>query len=158
MNWNNKVQLSAGEIVDKITILDIKLIKIKDQEKSSNIMYELELLARGSFVSMLNFLSIEKQSELKRLKSNLFAVNLRLWNVEDAIREKGSHLFKDISYQASLSHYEEFIYSLSPNEMTAANSFMLLARDVYLLNKERFSLKTKINELLESPIVEEKSH
>lgn len=152
MNWNNKVQLSAGEIVDKITILDIKLIKIKDQEKSSNIMYELELLARGSFVSMLNFLSIEKQSELKRLKSNLFAVNLRLWNVEDAIREKGSHLFKDISY------YEEFIYSLSPNEMTAANSFMLLARDVYLLNGERFSLKTKINELLESPIVEEKSH
>ena len=152
MNWNNKVQLSAGEIVDKITILDIKLIKIKDQEKSSNIMYELELLSRGSFVSMLNFLSIEKQSELRGLKSNLFAVNLRLWNVEDAIREKGSHLFKDISY------YEEFIYSLSPNEMTAANSFMLLARDVYLLNGERFSLKTKINELLESPIVEEKSH
>ena len=152
MNWNNKVQLSAGEIVDKITILDIKLIKIEDQEKSSNIMYELELLSRGSFVSMLNFLSIEKQSELRGLKSNLFAVNLRLWNVEDAIREKGSHLFKDISY------YEEFIYSLSPNEMTAANSFMLLARDVYLLNGERFSLKTKINELLESPIVEEKSH
>jgi hypothetical protein len=151
MRWNNKVEVSAGEIIDKITILDIKLIKIKDEEKLKNIRYELECLSE-SFVDMLNFLSIEKQGDLKRLKSNLFAVNLRLWNVEDAIREKGNSLFGDISY------YEEFVFSLSPSQMVTANAFMLLARDVYLVNGERFSLKTKINKLLESPIVEEKSH
>lgn len=151
MSWNNKVEVSAGEIIDKITILDIKLVKIKDEEKLKNIRYELECLSE-SFVEMLNFLSVEKRGDLKRLKSNLFAVNLRLWNVEDAIREKGSYLFADLSY------YEEFIFSLTPSQMHLANAFMLLARDVYAINGERFSLKTKINELLESPIVEEKSH
>ena len=149
--WNNKVEVSAGEIIDKITILNIKLLKITDQEKIKNIRYELELLSEN-FVEMLNFLSVAKQDRLQRLKSNLFAVNLRLWNIEDAIREKGKYLLMGISY------YEEFIYSLSPSQMATANSFMLLARDVYLVNGERFSLKTKINELLESPIVEEKSH
>lgn len=149
--WNNKVEVSAGEIIDKITILNIKLLMIKDQEKIENIRYELELLSEN-FVEMLNFLSVAKQDRLQRLKSNLFAVNLRLWNIEDAIREKGSSLFNCVSY------YEEFVYSLSPSQMSTANSFMLLARDVYLVNGERFSLKTKINELLKSPIVEEKSH
>jgi hypothetical protein len=149
--WNNEIEASAGEIVDKITILNIKLIKIKDEEKVMNIQYEFERLAEN-FVTMLNHLSIEQRKQLKSLKANLFAINLRLWNVEDSIREKGSLLFKGSNL------HSEFIYSLAPSDMSTANSFMLLARDVYLINGERFSLKCKINELLKSPIVEEKSH
>lgn len=149
--WNNLIKTSAGEIVDKITILNIKLLNILDEDKIKNIQYELEALSEN-YVDMLNFLNIEQRKRFHHLKSNLFAINLRLWNVEDKIREKGAMLFTQ-----SNSH-DEFIYSLAPAEMPTANSFMLLARDLYLINGERFSLKSKINELLKSPIVEEKSH
>lgn len=150
-SWNNKVEVSAGEIIDKITILDIKLTKIKDEEKLKNIRHEIEVLSE-SFVDMLNFLSIEKQHRLKHLKTNLFAINLRLWNVEESVRNVGKALF------GPKVDYDEFIFSLSPNQFHSANRFMLLARDVYLVNAERFELKTKVNKLLCSEIVEEKSH
>ncbi len=101
---------------------------------------------------MLNYLSIEQREQLKNLKANLFAINLRLWNIKEAVRQKGSELFG-----SSVTH-DEFIYSLPQEKMWTANQFMLLARDTYLVNQERFSLKCKINELLKSPIVEEKSH
>ncbi len=149
--WNNEIEASAGEIIDKITILNIKLIKIEDEEKVKNVQYELELLAEN-FVTMLNYLSIEQREQLKNLKANLFAINLRLWNIKEAVRQKGSELFG-----SSVTH-DEFIYSLPQEKMWTANQFMLLARDTYLVNQERFSLKCKINELLKSPIVEEKSH
>lgn len=102
-SWNNKVEVSAGEIIDKITILDIKLTKIKDEEKLKNIRHEIEVLSE-SFVDMLNFLSIEKQHRLKHLKTNLFAINLRLWNVEESVRNVGKDLF------GPKVDYDEFIF------------------------------------------------
>lgn len=149
--WDNKIETSAGDIIDKITILNIKLIKINNPEKIGNIQRELEILSH-SFVAMLNFIPIEKRDTLKNLKTNLFAVNLRLWSVKDDIRRFGKGIF------GSNNVNDEFIFSLSPSQLHSANAFMLLARDFYLVNGERFSLKTKISKLLESRIVEEKSH
>lgn len=74
--------MSVGELLDKITILEIKSEKIKDQEKLKNINYELQLLTN---TWMKTGLSNEKT---EALKNDLKTVNLRLWKIEDDIRIK----------------------------------------------------------------------
>jgi len=75
-----KIEVSNGEIVDKITILQIKLEKIQDSVKRENIEKELSVLSpeleKGS-------ISIDQ-----RLIDELHGVNLQLWDIEDKIREK----------------------------------------------------------------------
>jgi len=74
--------MSVGELLDKITILEIKSEKIKDEEKLKNINYELQLL-KNTWIK--TGLSNEKT---EALKVDLKNVNLRLWNIEDNIRIK----------------------------------------------------------------------
>jgi hypothetical protein len=72
-----KVEISIGEVLDKISILSIKLNKIKDQEKLKNIQKEF------SFIS-----AIVKQSIFADpLYFELCKVNQKLWIVEDELRE-----------------------------------------------------------------------
>ena len=71
-----------GELVDKITILEIKLEKITDEKKLKNVLNELTLL----FNIYLN--SIVTSQEIILLKEKLKAINLTLWEVEDKLREK----------------------------------------------------------------------
>lgn len=66
--------ISIGELVDKITILQIKQSKTQDQLKLSNINTELELLQK--ILSSLNI-------DIETLKDQLYAVNLDLWHIED---------------------------------------------------------------------------
>ncbi len=68
------VPVSIGELIDKITILEIKLAEIKDPEALKNIQHELELL-RG----------IPESRDVNRRQ--LYSVNWELWKVEDQLRE-----------------------------------------------------------------------
>lgn len=73
--------ISAGEFLDKISILKIKSFKIKDEEKLKNIEFELE---------HLNKILEQKLSDyeyLKEREQELYHVNTSLWNIEDQIRE-----------------------------------------------------------------------
>ena len=72
-----KVEVSNGEVVDKITILKIKLDKIKDSGKLENIKKEYRILS-----------PYMESFEVRREFENLHAINLLLWEVEDNIREK----------------------------------------------------------------------
>lgn len=74
--------MSVGELLDKITILEIKAEKIKDAEKLKNINYELQLLTETWEQTGLS------SAETEALKDDLKAVNLRLWRIEDDIRIK----------------------------------------------------------------------
>jgi hypothetical protein len=74
------INVSIGELVDKVSILSIKLKKIKDQEKLKNILQEYELLEK----SMESIGISEKSKEFKDLER----VNLKLWDIEDKIRAK----------------------------------------------------------------------
>lgn len=82
---NITVEVSPGEFLDKLTILQIKSERIDDPEKLANVRRELELLertwARSAFVDQ------DIGEPLARLK----AVNERLWDIEDRIRTKESH-------------------------------------------------------------------
>ena len=75
-----KIEVSIGEIVDKVTILEIKTEKIKNVEKLKNVINEYELLKKD-----MRSLGISIDSaEFKCLKE----VNLKLWQIEDKIRIK----------------------------------------------------------------------
>jgi protein subunit release factor A len=75
-----KIDASIGEVVDKLTILDIKLEKMTDQQKLKNIRKEHELLEKE-----LSKIKITSDSaEFKNLRE----VNERLWEIEDKIRIK----------------------------------------------------------------------
>ena len=74
------IEISPGELIDKITILEIKSERISDTAKLANVRYELELLgaARAG--------SLTASAELDRLARELKSVNVTLWEIEDDIR------------------------------------------------------------------------
>ena len=73
---------SWGELMDKITILEIKSERLTTQEALQNVQHELRLL--GNVTSEL----VPPPPRLLELKANLRAVNQRLWEIENAIRGK----------------------------------------------------------------------
>ena len=77
-----KVEVSVGEFLDKMTILEIKSERIKGEEKLLNVNRELELL-RTVWVD--SPLSAEDTGDLV---AKLKAVNERLWDIEDGIRRQ----------------------------------------------------------------------
>ena len=127
MSINISVPIAPGELIDKITILEIKLERISAQTKLVNIKKELDVLT-----SAYNE-SIPISDKLKQLMNELKSVNEDLWDIEDDIR--------------SCERKEDF-----------GDSFIKLARSVYITNDKRMGIKRAINDLLGSEIVEEKSY
>lgn len=127
--WSNVplVPVSWGELIDKITILEIKNLRIQDEHKLKNIEIELSELSQ-----VLGDMS-QYPNGLLDLKNALMAINLELWDVEDGKRE-------------------------CERQKRFDDSFVTLARKVYFGNDERARIKSQINQLLGSEIVEEKSH
>lgn len=78
------VPVSPGELLDKITILEIKVQQIADTEKLRNVKTELELLNQAWEKTRVD------DSSIKLLKQSLRAVNQDLWSIEDRIRIKES--------------------------------------------------------------------
>ena len=77
-----QVPVSVGEVLDKITILQIKLAHISDSAKRANVQNELDallpLVAGDAFTT----------NQMQGLVAELKAVNEALWDIEDDIREK----------------------------------------------------------------------
>ena len=78
------VPVSLGELIDKITILEIKSERISDPAKLVNVHLELKQL------NQLSVLDEELLSNIADLRDNLKAVNSDLWEIEDRIRIKES--------------------------------------------------------------------
>ena len=120
-------EISAGELLDKISILEIKLDNIKDKENREEVKKEYKILKE------VQNSSIKVSEKLKILFKEIKEVNLNLWNIEDKLRicEKN----------------EDF-----------GQSFIKLARNVYLNNDKRSKIKFKINEVSGSNIKEIKQY
>jgi hypothetical protein len=73
-----KIEVPNGELVDKLTILEIKLARIKDNKKLKNIRKEHDILQKAVFQI------IDREDELYR---KLLETNQKLWDIEDKIRE-----------------------------------------------------------------------
>jgi len=124
---NIKVPISPGELLDKITILEIKMEQINDKSKLQNIENVLIQLSQIWNKNCAN------NKDLILLKEKLKNRNKNLWDIEDKIRIKESN--------------KEFDHE-----------FIELARSVYFENDKRANTKRKINELLGSSLMEEKSY
>ena len=74
-------EISAGELIDKITILEIKKNKIKDKDKLAEIDKELASLN----LTLKN--NIPDLSEIINFKNELKEINLKLWDIEDGKRQ-----------------------------------------------------------------------
>ena len=81
MEHQLKVPISPGELLDKITILEITAERIEDAEKQKNVEHELSLL------STLWRQTIRKSDDIANLRNQLKKINLQLWEVEDDIRD-----------------------------------------------------------------------
>lgn len=77
-----KVPVSFGEVLDKITILEIKSERIKDEEKLRNVRLELNELSETWNDA------VEDQAAIAELRKQLKAVNEQLWVIEDDIRDQ----------------------------------------------------------------------
>ena len=75
------VEIAFGELIDKITILEIKLERIGNAEKLANVQTEWQTLIEA------RDLAINPSDELTRLSNGLKAVNETLWVIEDDIRD-----------------------------------------------------------------------
>jgi hypothetical protein len=122
-----EVPVSAGELVDKVTILEIKSERIADPAKLTNVRRELAGL------SAITDPLLKANAGLAPLKASLRRINETLWQIEDDIRD--CERAKDFGAK-----------------------FIELARAVYRTNDQRAVAKRKIDELLGSDILEEKSY
>ena len=93
-----KIDISIGELVDKVTILSIKLDKFKDEVKKANVKKEYDLLK----ISMEEIGITVDSDEFFRLKE----INTKLWNIEDNIRiEESLSAFGDKFIELARSVY-----------------------------------------------------
>jgi hypothetical protein len=123
-----RIPVAPGELIDKITILQIKAGRVGDETKLKNIQFELEALLKQKAAHLPSSDSI-----LGRLEARLKAVNELIWDLEDAIRDcERSNDFGD--------------------------HFLNTARSIYHTNDKRAELKKEINLHLGSLLVEEKSY
>ncbi|MBO6542639.1 MAG: hypothetical protein JJ939_08320 [Alphaproteobacteria bacterium] len=74
------IEVGAGELIDKITILTIKSERMSDAAKLKNVRYELEVLSAARDANL------QDTSELQKLTQALKEVNEALWDIEDDIR------------------------------------------------------------------------
>jgi len=77
-----QVPVSPGEVLDKITILEIKSERISDPAKLVNVARELELL-KGTWLQ-----TVEQDETVGRIHAELKTINEALWEIEDDIRDK----------------------------------------------------------------------
>lgn len=75
------VEVAPGELIDKITILEIKKERMVDVAKLENVRTELETLTKARDTHIKN------SPEMERLTASLKAVNEELWIIEDDIRD-----------------------------------------------------------------------
>ena len=123
-----QVEVSIGEFLDKISILELKLLNIIDESKLINIKREFYYL--NPFCTEL---LDTHGDELKSLYLKLSRINGDLWVIEDKLRE----------LEADKQFDDDFIE---------------LARSVYFTNDKRAEVKKDINLMTGSDLIEEKSY
>ena len=113
------VEVSAGELLDKISILEIKLEKIQDPEKLKYINNEYKILKKQLK------LNINKDNKIDNLFKSLKEINYKLWVIEDDKRkcEKNKNFgesFIKLSRDVHFLNDKRAIIKLSINEYTGS--------------------------------------
>ena len=124
------IPCSFGELIDKLSILEIKRHKLKDPAALNHVEFEWQQL---NAILQSNQPAGKDKEWLEDLQAQLKQVNLQLWDLEDSVR--------------SLARAQDF-----------GPLFVSSARAIYSGNDHRARIKLSINTQLGSKIVEVKSH
>ena len=76
-----RIEVAPGEIIDKLTILEIKRARIGDDTKRANVSHEWDVLTRDLDAA------VKSTPELNALRAKLKVINEKLWVIEDDIRD-----------------------------------------------------------------------
>ena len=120
------IPISIGELLDKISIIQIKKEKILDKSKLKYLSEEFEILSKKA--EAIKNIDQEAYNNFYNL---LYEINIELWDIEDKLRE--------LEYESNFD-----------------DNFVKLARSVYITNDKRFEIKSNINNFFKSSIVEQK--
>ena len=126
------IEISAGELFDRLSILEIKKQRITDEKKSVNVVAEYNA-TYDLYESYMKTVHEDKIPLLNILRSRLTDINTIIWDIEDNIR--------------SCELKQDF-----------GPKFIGLARGVYFNNDDRAKYKREINALVNAKFIEEKSY
>ena len=110
--------ISVGELFDKITILEIKRVKIKDKNKLIHVNKELALLKK-----IIRYKKINKKN-ISKFINQLKNINLRLWNVEDKIRIHE----KNRSFKSEFISLARKVYFMNDKRAKLKNEINILTK------------------------------
>jgi hypothetical protein len=122
------VPISIGELIDKVTVLELKVQHIQDASKRTNVLAE-----HAALNAIMAPILADAPEDMGALVDRLREVNATLWQVEDEIRNC------------------ERTADFGPR-------FVALARSVYVTNDQRAALKRALSVGLGSTLIEEKSY
>ena len=121
-NKSKKIQseISAGELFDKISILEIKLEKIHDKDSQEEIKKEYKILKE------IQNSSVELTDKVKDLLKSLKEVNIKLWDIEDELRiyEKNKDFgknFIELAREVYINNDKRSKIKLEINELLGSN-------------------------------------
>lgn len=119
-----KIEVSNGEIIDKLTIVQIKLERIKDKAKLLNLKKEFDLLSKAS----KSIISVKDPLYLA-----LYEVNCELWDIEDHIRdlERSKDFGKDFIETARAVYFKNDKRSEIKREININTSSGLIEEKSY---------------------------
>ena len=125
-----KANISIGELVDKITILEIKSLKIENKEKLKNVKYELEILNKI-------FNKLDTTEDVLKAKKELYKINLEMWEIEDKIR-----LFeKEKKFDEDFIQLARNVYKTNDNRSRIKKRLNLLLSSDLIEEKEYISFE-----------------
>ena len=158
-----KIGASVGELIDKLTILEIKLRTIKDPVKWTNCQKDwtqlsetlMEVEKEAGLLTECGVDKDEKTYKYLHLIAGLRATNQLLWNLEDEIRVLEA---ENIPMQLDIALFEMNAGALGIEDMKKARRFIEVARFVYATNDQRCGLKKGLDILLGSELTEEKGY
>ena len=139
LNISVNIPFAVGELIDKVTILEIKIEHFQDPHPRYGVIDEESFKKKTDYCikeyNMLSTLiaSFESNEKVKELREKIKTVNRKLWDIESKLR------VKEI-------------------EQDFGEDFIELARNVYKTNDERGALKNEINEMTGSDIREQKDY
>ena len=160
---NIKISVSVGELIDKLTILEIKLRCIKDPDKWTNCQKDwaqlseilMEVEKEAGLLTECGADIDEKTYQYFHLINGLRGTNSKLWDIEDEIRVLEA---ENIPMQLDIALFEMNAGALGIEDMAKARRFIELARLVYITNDQRCKLKKGLDILLGSELTEEKGY
>ena len=130
------IEVSAGELIDKMTILEIKLEKIENLQSKIEIQREydsLKITKKESLDIHNSNSEVVNNKELEKFYKKLKEINYKLWDIENKKR-------------------------LCEKESDFKETFIKLSRDVHFYNDERAKIKLHINKITNSKIKEIKEY